>query len=58
MKRPLKLVNEIVKGKAGITPETALQLGHVLDMEPEFWWKLQTDFDMACARGKVALNSL
>jgi addiction module HigA family antidote len=35
--RPLKTINEIVKGKAAITAETALQLERVLGAPAEFW---------------------
>lgn len=37
MDRPLKTINEIVKGKAAITPETALQLERVLGVSAAFW---------------------
>ncbi|HKI01843.1 MAG TPA: helix-turn-helix domain-containing protein [Thermoanaerobaculia bacterium] len=35
--RPRKTVNEIIKGKAAITPETALQLERVLGIPASFW---------------------
>lgn len=35
--RPKKTINEIVKGKAAITPETALQLERVLGVPASFW---------------------
>ncbi|MDO8738149.1 MAG: HigA family addiction module antitoxin [Candidatus Deferrimicrobium sp.] len=35
--RPLKTINEIIKGKASITPETALQLERVLGIPARFW---------------------
>lgn len=35
--RPIKTVNEIVKGKAAIVPETALQLEQALGVPAEFW---------------------
>lgn len=37
MGRPIKTVNEIVNGKAAITPETALQLEKVLRVPARFW---------------------
>ena len=37
MGRPNKTINEIVKGKTTITPETALQLELVLDIPASFW---------------------
>lgn len=39
-------LNEIVHGKRGITPETALDLADALNMEPEFWLNLQRDWDL------------
>ena len=35
--RPTKTINEIGKGKAAITPETALQLERVLGVPARFW---------------------
>ena len=37
MGRPIKTINEIIKGKAAITPETALQLKKVLGVPARFW---------------------
>jgi addiction module HigA family antidote len=39
-------LNEIVRGKRGITPNTALRLTRVVGMSPEFWLGLQLDFDL------------
>ncbi len=50
MGRPLKLVNEIVKGKASITSETAIQLERVLGKEAAFWSNLEAGFQEALAR--------
>lgn len=35
--RPKKTINEIIKGKASITPDTALQLEKVLGIPASFW---------------------
>lgn len=37
MGRPIKTINEIIKAKAAITPETAIQLERVLDIPAGFW---------------------
>lgn len=37
--RPRKTINEIIKGKAAITPETALQFERVLGVPASFWNK-------------------
>jgi len=41
MGRPRKTVNEIIKGKAAITPETALQLERVLGVPASLWNNLE-----------------
>jgi HTH-type transcriptional regulator/antitoxin HigA len=48
--RPLKTVNEIIKAKAAITPETALQLERTLGITARFWNNLETNFREALAR--------
>jgi addiction module HigA family antidote len=40
--RPRKTINEIIKGKAAITPETALQLERVLGISAAFWNSRET----------------
>ena len=47
---PLQRVNEIVRGKRGITPETAWLLAQALGTTPEFWVHLQTGRDLAASR--------
>lgn len=39
-------VNEIVKGKRGITPDTALRLARLFNMTAEFWLGLQEGWDV------------
>ncbi len=39
-------LNEIVRGKRGVTPDTALRLERVLGMRAEFWLGLQLDWDL------------
>lgn len=50
MGRPRKTINEIIKGKAAISEETALQLEPVLGVPASFWLARQRDYDAACAR--------
>jgi len=50
MGRPLKLINEIVKGKTTITTETAIQLERVLGKEASFWLQLEAGYQEAKAR--------
>ncbi|MGH2621637.1 MAG: HigA family addiction module antitoxin [Anaerolineales bacterium] len=39
-------LNEIVRGKRSVTPDTALRLERVLEMPADFWLGLQTDWDL------------
>ncbi len=44
---PVQRVNELVRGKRGVTPETAWLLGEALNTTPEFWLNLQAAYDLA-----------
>src|SRR5438874_9743718 len=44
MNRPVKTINDIVKGKAAITPETAIQLERVLSIPASIWNNLETRY--------------
>jgi HTH-type transcriptional regulator/antitoxin HigA len=48
--RKKKTINEIVKGKAPITPETALQLERVLSIPARFWNNLEKNYREDLAR--------
>jgi antitoxin HigA-1 len=39
-------LNEIIRGKRGVTPDTALRLARVLGMSAGFWMGLQQDWDL------------
>ncbi|MFH2053013.1 MAG: HigA family addiction module antitoxin [bacterium] len=39
-------LNEIIKGRRSVTPDTALRLARVLGMSPDFWLGLQLDWDL------------
>jgi addiction module HigA family antidote len=45
----LRRVNEIIRGKRGVTPATALCLADALETTPESWMNLQSNFDLAKA---------
>lgn len=46
MKMPLNRLNEIIKGKRGITADTAIRLARMLKTSPELWMGLQADWDL------------
>jgi antitoxin HigA-1 len=39
-------LNEIIRGKRSVTPDTALRLAHVLGMSADFWLGLQQDWEL------------
>lgn len=56
--RPEKWLSEIIRCKARITVESALQFEDVFDIEAEFFLNLQQQFDLCAARGAIALRKL
>ena len=44
---PIQRINEIVRGKRGISPETAWLLSQALGTTPQFWLNLQMNYDLA-----------
>jgi len=50
----LNRLNEIVLGKRGITADTALRLGRLFKMSPQFWMRLQADWDLQQAIAREA----
>ena len=51
-------VNELVRGKRGVTPETAWLLAQALNTTPEFWINLQAAHDLARSRPAVPIERL
>jgi antitoxin HigA-1 len=43
-------VNELVRGKRGVTAEAALDLAEVLGTSPKLWMNLQATYDLDRAR--------
>ncbi len=52
MGRPLKTINQIIKGSARIMPETSLQLEKVTGIPASFWNNAEADYREALARMK------
>lgn len=55
---PVQRINELVRGKRGITPETAWLLSQALNTTPEFWINLQTAYDLARSRPTAPMERL
>lgn len=47
---PYQRINELVNGRRGITPSTALRLAKFFDMSADFWMNLQLRWDLYFAR--------
>ena len=51
-------VNELVKGKRGVTPETAWLLSSSLSTSPEFWMNLQVSYDLSSLEPPKGIKKL
>jgi antitoxin HigA-1 len=49
-------ISEIIKGKRSLTADTALRLGKYFNMSPDFWLRLQADYDLRMATASVDLK--
>jgi HTH-type transcriptional regulator/antitoxin HigA len=54
--RPIKTINEIIKGKAAITPETAIQFERVLQIGAGLWNGLESKYREFLARQNAELE--
>ncbi|MCS1410407.1 MAG: hypothetical protein M2R45_03599 [Verrucomicrobia subdivision 3 bacterium] len=52
MGRPIKTINDIIKGTAAITEETALQLEKVTDVSARFWNNAEANYRERLAKSK------
>ena len=43
---PFQRVNEVVRGRRGVTPSTALRLSKFFGTSPDFWLNLQVRWDL------------
>lgn len=50
---PAPRINDIVRERRGITPDTALRLSRFFGTTPEFWMNLQTSYDLKTARSDL-----
>lgn len=47
-------ITDIVRGRRGISADTALRLARYFNTTPEFWLNLQRDYDLSKARAELA----
>ena len=50
----LNRLNELIRGKRGVTADTALRLAKLLKTTPEFWRNLQNAYDLYQARNAMS----
>ena len=55
---PVQRINELVRAKRGITPQTAWLLSQALNTTPEFWINLQAAYDLARSRPTAPVEPL
>lgn len=57
---PYQRINEIINGRRGVSPSTALRLSKFFGVSPDFWLNLQLRWDLYYAQQSEAdeLNSI
>lgn len=50
---PPRRINEIVQGKRGVTPDTALRLSRFFGLSERFWINLQTRYDLEVEKDRI-----
>lgn len=53
LRLPSGRITDILNGKRGISPETALRLGRYFGNSPRFWLNLQTAYELALAEREL-----
>ena len=55
---PVQRVNEIVRGRRGVSPETAWLFSQALGTTPQFWLNLQSTYDLARTRPRTTIRRI
>ena len=50
---PVPRVHDIVHGRRGISADTAIRLGRYFGTGPEFWYNLQSNYDLFVAQKEL-----
>ena len=53
-----KTLSAIINRKQGVSPEMALRLSKAFNTTPEFWLRVQENYDLALARKKVDVKEI
>jgi antitoxin HigA-1 len=49
---PGNRVSDIIRGRRGVTADTAIRLGLFFEVDPVFWLNLQTSYDLSLAEAE------
>jgi antitoxin HigA-1 len=52
LKVPAPRINDVVRGRRGISADTALRLARYFDTTPQFWLNLQIAYDLRIAQAQ------
>jgi len=55
---PVQRINELIRGKRGVTAQTAWLLSEALGTTPEFWLNLQATHDLVSNRPETHIKPL
>ena len=55
---PVQRINEIIKGKRGISSDTAWLLSEAFATSPEFWLNLQSMYNLSSHRPKKRVKPI
>ena len=55
---PVQRVNELVRGKRGMTPETAWLFSKAFGTTPVFWMNLQVNYDLSSINPPKGIKAL
>jgi addiction module HigA family antidote len=53
LRTPSGRITDILNGKRGVSPETAMRLGRYFGNSPRFWFNLQTSYELATAEAEL-----
>ena len=55
---PQNRISDIVRGRRGVSADTAIRLGRFLGTDPRFWLNLQTAHDLSVAEAETDYSKL
>ena len=55
---PVQRINEVIRGKRGVSPDTAWLLSEAFSTSPEFWLNLQATHDLSLHKPTTHIQPL